>query len=125
MMPPIFPIASASPVLKALIGTNPVRLWPFDRVPEQGRPGTGLPFVVHQMLFSNPDNQLAGRALGSSSTIQFDVYGKTAGQASDVSAALQHAIELDAHITSVVGPSRDPVTGLFRVILTVDWLTSR
>lgn len=121
MFPPIFQVAAADPGVTALIGTGPVRLYPFGEAPE----GVLLPYAVWQLVSGSPENYLAGRPDMDGFTLQVDVYAATGASARAVGAALRDSIELRAHITRWGGESKDEATGRYRLSFDVDWLTPR
>jgi hypothetical protein len=121
MFPPIFQVAAADPGVTALLGTAPVRLFPFGEAPE----GTPLPYAVWQLVSGSPENYLAGRPDMDGFTLQIDVYAATGASARAVGAALRDSIELRAHITRWGGESKDEETGRYRLSFDVDWKTPR
>jgi hypothetical protein len=121
MFPPIFQVAAADPGVTALLGTAPVRLYPFGEAPE----GTPLPYAVWQVASGSPENYLAGRPDLDGFTLQIDVYAATGASARAVGAALRDAIELRANITRWGGESRDPETGSYRISFDADWYVHR
>lgn len=121
MFPPIFQVAAADPGVTALLGTAPVRLWPFGEAPE----GTALPYAVWQLVAGSPENYLAGRPDMDGFSLQIDVYAATGSSARAVGKALRDAIELNAYIVRWGGESRDNETNRYRLSFDVDWLTPR
>ena len=121
MFPPIFQVAAADPGVTALLGIDPVRLYPFGEAPE----GAALPYAVWQLVSGSPENYLAGRPDIDGFTLQIDVYAASGSSARAVGAALRDSIELRAHITRWGGESKDEETGRYRLSFDVDWLTPR
>lgn len=121
MFPPIFQVAAADPDVTALLGTAPVRLWPFGEAPE----GAALPYAVWQLISGSPENYLAGRPDIDGFSLQVDVYAATGASARTVGAALRDAIELSAHITRWGGESKDEATGRYRLSFDCDWFVHR
>jgi len=121
MFPPIFQVAAADPGVTALLGSGPVRLYPFGEAPE----GVTLPYAVWQLVAGSPENYLAGRPDMDGFTLQVDVYAATGSSARSVGAALRDAIELKAHVVRWGGESRDKDTNNYRLSFDVDWLTPR
>lgn len=121
MFPPIFQVAAADPGVTALLGTGPVRFYPFGTAPE----GVTLPYAVWQLVAGSPENYLAGRPDIDGFTLQIDVYAATGSSARAVGKALRDAIELNAYIVRWGGESRDNETNRYRLSFDVDWLTPR
>ncbi|MHA6639931.1 DUF3168 domain-containing protein [Stutzerimonas frequens] len=121
MFPPIFQVAAASAAVKALLGSNPVRFWPFGEAPQ----GTALPYAVWQVASGAPENYINERPDMDRFTLQIDVYAATGASARAVGAALRDAIETHAHITRWGGESKDEETGHYRLSFDCDWHVSR
>jgi len=121
MTAPIFPVCAASAAVTALLGTGPVRLFPFGEAPE----GVARPYAVWQVVGGAPDSLLAGGADMDGYSLQVDIYADTGSSAEAVRAALRDAIDPHATITRWAAPPRDPTTGRYRVGFDVDWLVPR
>lgn len=121
MYPPIFPTINASATVKALIGNNPVRFYPFGSAPQ----GVVKPYAVWRQIGGSPENYLAGSPDVDGFTTQIDVYAGSAASAREVAGALSDAIESVAYVASWIGDSRDPVTQSYVFTFQVDWLTPR
>lgn len=121
MYPPVYKVCAASEAVKALIGSNPVRLYPFGMAPQ----GVQLPYVVWQSITGFPQNYINQTPDIDKFSIQVDVYAKTETSARDVAKALRDVIEPVAHITSWRGESTDPDTLHKRFSFDIDWFVKR
>ena len=121
MNPPVFPTVIKSAAVKALLGQNPTRVYPFGRAPETRVD----PYCVWRIIGGEPENYLAGRPGIDRFHIQFDVYGTTADSVEKAALALRDAIELDCHIVAWLGTDRDKETGRYSVQFSADWWTNR
>lgn len=121
MFPPVFQTCAASAAVTALIGTTPVRLYPFGEAPQ----GVIYPYAVWQLVSGSPENYLGDRPDADSFTVQIDVYADTATSARNVAKALRDAIEPVAYVTSWRGESRDPDTKKYRFSFDVAWIVQR
>lgn len=121
MTAPIFAVASADSTVKSVLGSNPVRIFPFGEAPE----GTAKPYAVWQIITGSPENYLAGRPDIDGFTLQVDVYGATAISTRDASVAIRNAIELQSYITRWAEMPRDSETNNYRVSFDVDWFVPR
>ena len=121
MYPPIFETASASAAVTALIGSSPVRLWPFAQAPENST----LPYVVWQTIGGSPENYINNAPDIDQFSLQVDVYGTGAASVRAVAAALRDAIQGAANIVSWRGESTDFETKNYRFTFDVDWLVKR
>lgn len=126
MYPNLFPLARDSAAVTALLGSSPVRFWPFDIAPGPNGAGYAVPYAVHQLIYGNPDNSLSCTPKEDMAGIQIDAYGATASEAREVSAALRDAIEADFnHVVSYNGEFWDQPSGLYRVSFTAEFWTER
>jgi len=121
MIAPIFKACAASQAVTAVIGSNPVRLYPFGLQDDN----VVYPYVVWQNISGSPENYLDKRPDADSYTLQVDVYADTVASAASVAAALRDAIEPHAYITRWGGQSRDPETKRYRYSFDVDWIVLR
>src|SRR5690606_24388538 len=123
MFPPVFTIAAASSAVTSLIGSAPVRLWPFA----QADTNPQTPYAVWQVIYGNPENYLAGVPDIDGFGVQGDAYATTATESRNVARALRDAFEADnaAYISGYNGEFIDEPTGLYRTSFTVEFLTAR
>jgi len=125
MFPPIFIYASASNAVKALIGSSPVRFWPFGSAPQPGQPAYGRPYAVWQLVYGSPENYLGNLPNADSYGCQVDAYADTATLARAVAQALRDSLEPHGHVVSYNGEDLDKATGLYRASFTVDLWNER
>lgn len=121
MMPPIFPIVAASVAVQSVLGTAPVRFYPFGAAPQD----VVLPYAVWQVVGGEPENYLGNLPDVDSFTLQIDVYADEIDIATTATTALRDAIEPHAHITLWLGTTRDPATGRWRTTFRLDWIVQR
>jgi len=122
MYPPIFAKVAADPGVTALLGSSPVRFFPFG----QATQGVQKPYAVWQLISGGvPYNNLNCRPGGARYRIQIDVYASTASAARSAADAIEHAIELDCHVVSYNGEFRDPETQNYRSSFDVNWIEPR
>ncbi len=122
MYPPIFAKVAADPGVTALLGTSPVRFYPFG----QALHGVAKPYAVWQLAVGGvPYNTLSCRPGGARFRIQIDVYATSATSARQVADAIEYSIELDAHVVSYNGESIDPDTKNYRSSFDVSWIEPR
>ncbi|GAA3721134.1 DUF3168 domain-containing protein [Oceanisphaera sediminis] len=121
MVPPIFNVCAADPAVTALLGTGPVRLFPFGEAPQ----GTVYPYATWQVITGSPENYLAGRPDADGYTLQVDVYAGTGSDARAVTRSLRDAIEPHAYITRWGGEERDTETKAYCRSFDIDWIILR
>lgn len=121
MNPDLFTIATASPAVLALLGSNPTRLWPAGRAPQN----QARPYAVHQVIYGTPENSLSCPATLDNVGIQVDAYAPELGDARAVARALRDAIETAGfHVVALNGETWEANTGLYRVSFTAElWVT--
>lgn len=124
-MNPSFALASASAAVKDLIGSNPVRFWPFGEAPQPGQPGYGLPYAVHQIAYGAPTAYVGTLPDSDNLGIQVDAYAQTAAQADLLMKALRTAFEPHGYVVGYTGEGREQNTGLYRSGFTVEFWTDR
>ena len=121
ILPPIFTICKASTAVTALLGSNPVRFYPFGTAPQD----VGTPYAVWQGINGQPINSLSDRPDIEDHSLQIDVYGITAEETLAVAAAIEYAIETESHITRYSDQGQDQETLKFRISFDVDWFVNR
>lgn len=121
MFPPIFTVCRASPEVVALLGSAPMRLYPFGEAPQNVK----TPYAVWQTIGGLPENYITNVPDIDSFSIQVDVYASSAAEAREVAAALRDAIEPHAHVVGWRGDSRDPETKNYRYSFDVNWFVRR
>jgi len=125
MFAPIFQTVAASSAVTALLGTAPVRFWPFGDAPEPTQQGYALPYATWQTVSGIPENYINQVPDLDSYTLQVDVYASTGTSARAAAEALRNAIEPHAHIVAWRGESREKDTKLYRYSFDVNWLVQR
>lgn len=122
MTPSIFPVVAASPTVQAVLGTNPVRFFPFGQVKPEYATST---YAVHQIISGSPENYLNQRPDIDRVTIQIDAYADTGVEATAAAVAIRDAVEGWAYVVSWRGTGRDDPTGRFRASFDVSWWEER
>lgn len=121
MYPKIFEMVKNDPGVIALLGSNPLRFFPFGSAPQD----TNATYAVWQTISGNPANILKGRPKTDEWSVQVDVYGKTAESVRKTANAIIYAIEEQTYITSIRGEDRDPETKFYRYSFDVQIFQSR
>lgn len=121
MFPPVFSVCAASSAVTALLGTDPVRLYPFAEAPQT----TPEPYAVWQLISGAPENFINGLPDMDQYSIQIDCYASSAAGAREVAEALRDAIEPRAHIVRWSQDLIDADTNLRRFSFDVDWFVPR
>lgn len=106
MNPPVFALLSAATPVTAIVGTNPVKVFPGGEAPQ----GTVVPYVTYQIISGIPENYLSERPDLDDIRVQINCWGATRAAAKALYDAVQHALEMDAHEVSFNDDSKDPET---------------
>lgn len=125
-LPNPFPILAADPAVTDLIGTAPVRCYPFGAAPQRA----AYPYVTHMAVTVAPINSLdSGGAPADTCLVQVSVWGANDGtgpaSARAVYQAVRAALEADHDIEAVRDMGRDQDTGSYRIDLDVRMFTHR
>lgn len=121
MIPPLFAILKDNGAVTALLGENPLRVFPFDEAEE----GVEYPYATYTVPTGEPQNTMDKIPQIDKLSTQVDVWGKTHASALDVAAAIRDALEPYAHMVGLGSMSRDPETKSYRVRLDFDFFTER
>ena len=121
MIPPVFTYAKDSAAVTTLLGTNPVRFWPYSSAPHADNAASQSPYALWQLIYGMAENNLSSLPEADNPGIQVDCYGTSATQARNVLLALRDAFEPHGYVTGYNGEFREDVTGLYRASFTVEF----
>lgn len=120
MNPPIFQIIAAAPSVTDLLGTNPVRFFPWDEAPQK----TDRPYATY--TYSGlPENTMDKVPQLDTIDTQVDVWAQTGAECTNVAVAIRDVVEPRAHMTSFGQALREPGTELYRLRMNFDIFTPR
>lgn len=91
----LFQLIAAAPAATALLGAAPTRFFEFGTAPVLEQ----VPYATWQELQGSPFNLVEGGAPADMVKAQIDVWGNTAQETRDVSAAIRRAIEAHGTVT--------------------------
>lgn len=116
MIVPIFPLLSADAAVKAVVGTNPVRVYPAGNIPQatSGDPNQNLPCVTWQSIGGHTENIMDERPPVDYQRVQIDCWAMTFSVAQALSDAVRAALELHGNCTSLNGHDYEPDTRRYR-----------
>ena len=121
MIAPIFSVCAASQAVKDLLGTNPVRLYPFGMQDDN----IVYPYAVWQNIGGSPENYLNQRPDADHYSLQVDVHGDTDADVIAVARALRDAIEGKAYISRWGEQIRNDSTLKYHYSFDVDMIALR
>lgn len=119
--PPVFSTVSGDTAVRAALGSDPVRVFPFGTAPDN----VALPYAVWQVFTGGPENYVGNLPDLDSFVVQVDVYGASPTSVRAAAEALRDALEPVHHIVGWRGESRDVETRRFRFSFDVEFLTPR
>lgn len=121
MIPPIFPVCVESQAVIDLLGSEPLRLYPFGMQNDT----VIYPYAVWQNIGGEPENFLNQSPDIDRFSLQVDIYGNTGEEVIAVAMAIRNAIQAKSNITRWGGQTRDPNTNRYRYSFDVDWFVKR
>lgn len=120
--PDIFGIVAGDSTCTGLLGTDPVRFWPFGQAPQNEE----RPYAVHQLVSATPAGNVSGPSCVDAVSVQVDAYARDVAGARSVANAIAAAIDnYRGIVSSWNGEQIDQPTGLYRVIFTCDFFSKR
>lgn len=125
MYPPVFTLANASASVKAVFGTNPLRIYPFGEAPAKGTPAYALPYAVWQSISILPENYLSDVPDGDFMSPQVDVYAETPTAARNAAQVLRDLYQQHGYVTAMREWPREADTNLFRYQLDIEFFQER
>ncbi|MEH6641398.1 DUF3168 domain-containing protein [Vreelandella glaciei] len=116
-MPPLFAVCAADAGVTALLGSGPVRLFPFGDAPEN----VAKPYAVYQVLNGLPENYLDEPPDVDDWSIQIDIYANNIPDVKGVLNALRRALEPHCYIERLGGTSTEAATNLKTTNFDISW----
>lgn len=125
MFPPIFQLVAAYAPATALLGSNPVRFWPFGQAQVNSQGVVTTPYGVWRVITGLPENFINQRPDIDSFGVQIDVYGDSSTATRNAAQAIRDAIEGESQIVGWRGESIDPDTKRYRYSFDAEFWTPR
>ena len=122
--PPLFATASVVSAVRAIFGTNPVRIYPIGDAPSKGEADYAVPYATFQTVAGSPENYLSGRPDAAEFREQVDVMAPSLTEARAGAKAIMEAVELVAQVASFNGNRRDPDSNLVVYSFDIAWITT-
>ncbi len=117
MNPDIFTILKATPAVTALLGSNPIRFYPWASAPE--KPVT--PYATYGVFNGNPENYTDQAPDITRMGTQIDIWTSTAAQAQQIFNAINAALNGVGHLISYQSTNSDDTTGLYNARMEFDF----
>jgi hypothetical protein len=125
MLPPVFAPLKTSAAVKAIVGTNPPRIYAHGDAPPHDERVAQVPYITWQVISSAPENQLSGTPTTDHDIVQINCWHPTAQGVRLLAIAARDACEPVAHQTGMPVDQRDVETRLFWIALQFDWFDDR
>lgn len=121
-LPPVFTLLAAAPAVTAIVGTNPVRVFPGGVVPQ----GAAMPAISWLVVSGVPENLLADRAPVDNQRVQIDCWADDFVSVQTLFESVRSALESNAYLVGMNDPEGtstntqfDPQTRRYR--MSADW----
>lgn len=121
MNPDLFVILNASVPVRLLLGSNPLRVYPWGRAPEKPQ----KPYAVYAVYNALPENYLDRVPDIDNKGTQINIYANTADSLENTYLAIRNVLEPHAHMTSFSTPALDDDTNLYSCVMEFDFWDNR
>lgn len=121
MNPTLFSILNNSAAVKAVLGSNPLRFFPWGRATQD----TQKPYAVYSVYNGNPENYLGNIPDIDNKGTQINIYGDTSASVQAAYMAIRDTLEPIAHMTSFTTPDLDAQTDLYSCRMEFDFWDER
>lgn len=119
--PKIFPILNANAGVKTLLGTNPLRFFPWAEAPQS----PVKPYAVYSVYSGVPENYLGDLPDMDRKSTQIDIFAESGGSCNSCFIAIRNALESYGHMVGFNTPVLDKDTKLYRATLDFEFLEDR
>ncbi len=116
-----FPLLYADNAVKALLGSAPLRVYPFSHAPQNAV----VPYATYGVFSGQPQNQMDSVPSTDIKSTQIDVWAKTAVECKACADAIRDVLELSAHMTGFSEAQVDDETRLYRARMEFDFFEDR
>lgn len=116
MIPPIFKILKNTATVTAIIGTAPVRVYPWGEAPQN----VARPYATWMIFDGSPENYLNQTPDIDKVGIQMDCWAEKGADCEALAIAIRDALEPHGHMTNFANMERDPETKLYRLRMDFD-----
>ena len=121
MKPPVFATLKASAAVKAIVGTNPPRIFRHGDAPQD----TAKPYVTWEIEDIDPANNLSAVPVIDRVTVTLHCWHPTDAGIVLLVQTVRDAIEPHAHMVGAPVDEREPQTRLFHMATVFDWFVNR
>lgn len=119
--PSLFQILNSSSAVKAILGSSPLRVFPYG----EAKQNTAKPYAVYTVYNGTPENYLTNAPDIDNHGTQIDIFAETGAVCEQAFRAIRDAVEPYAHMTNFSAPQRDFDTQLVTCRLEFDFWEQR
>jgi hypothetical protein len=119
MLPPVFQTLKASTDIKAIVGTNPPRIW-RGMVPQRHQTSPQQPYITWLLISGVPELNLSDTPIDRQS-VQVDCWHTNEAGADSLGTLVRDTLEVVTHVTQYEFFPEEPETKLHRVSITADF----
>lgn len=125
MLPPVFTLLKASSDVRAIVGSNPPRIYRHGHAPQ--RPDNlplDQPYITWLVVVGTPNNNISESPPADRMTVQVDCWHQRDAGIEVLATAARNALEVAGHMTSFLGDTFEPETKLYRMSMQFDIFTA-
>lgn len=117
----VFPILNADSAVKALLGSKPLRVYPWGQAPQNVQ----HPYATYGVFSAQPENTMDTEPQIDNQGTQIDIWAHTAKSCDECFVAIRNALESSGHMINFQMSVRDNETQLFTSRMEFDFWTAR
>lgn len=121
MLPPVFQTLKASADVRAIVGSNPPRIYRHGEALQRAQTQPQEAYITWSLVSGVPENNLSESHPVNRQSVQVDCWHPENAGIETLADAVRDAIEPVAHMTAAVVNNRDPDTRLYRIGLQFDF----
>lgn len=121
MNPSLFPLLKDSALVKSLLGSNPLRVYPWGRAPQN----VPTPYATYTVYNGNPENYVSNNPDIDNKGTQLNIYGETGDDVEKCFIAIRNVLQNHAHMTNFSTPALDADTNYYSCTMEFDFWDER
>lgn len=121
MNPDLFLFLNSSVAVKAVLGVEPLRMFPWDRAPANVK----KPYGVYAVYNAQPENYLGEVPDIDNKSTQINIYAENSKSLEACYIAVRDALEPHAHMTAFSTPAVNEDTDLYSCTMEFDFWNHR
>lgn len=117
----IFDTLKANAAVTAILGTKPLRVYPYSEAPQQ----VSAPYMTYGTIAGTPENYINQAPDVDRHLTQIDIWCDTVAQANAAYTAVRNCLEAIGHVQNFQSITRDPETKRYNARFEIDFLEYR